>query len=217
MKKSDNLNDERKLYDPEKSHRVTIDKMKTNIVEYKDQIRDTRGEIIKTMNTNINVFNHIGQELNEQTDSMNRTIQQLDILEEKLDFSKKLVKNLSSWFSFFKKIPTEPSIHINSESKIKTRFEKTDIETLDDIYENKNTVKKYESEEEQLIMEAKRAKKEERDFYDQLLKGIDVLDRNSKTINKILTEHNDQTATIEDKVEKSDEIIRKNTQKLKKC
>lgn len=213
------------LYDPKKldstqSFDTTSEQLKTSIVKYKEKIEDTRGEILKTMKTSIEVSNHAGNELNDQTDSMNRTNKQLDIMEEKIDLSNRLVKTLSSWFSVFKKTPVAntTSTKLESESVIKTRFQQQNTEIKDDIYDKKNKdVTKYETEEEKLQAEERREKSKEDEFYDQLFKGIDVLDKNSKTINKILIEHKEQATVIESKIDKSDATIRKNTNKLVKC
>lgn len=183
-----------------------------NILECKNKIEDKRGEILKTINSSIEVSNKVGQELNEQTKSLKIINEELDLMEKKISLSKKLVKNLSSWFSIFRSNTSDIENVNNKESKScdQTKFIQSDTKINDKIYDKTNKTKItsiHDTEEE---------KSKEAEFYDQLCKGLDVLHENSVSFKKILTEHQEQGEIIHSKVDKHDLNIKKNSNKLEK-
>lgn len=205
-------NNNRQLYNSTQTNNNTnsIEQTKTNILLYKDKIENTRSEILKTTKTTIEVLNKAGNDLNEQTDSLNKINTGLDKMEKKLNHSSNLVKTLSSWFTLFKSVPTMEPIDLNqSVSEIKTKFKESDTSLIKHNIHNSNISEKniYDTEYEKI---------KEIEFYEQLFKGIDMLEKNSQSVNKILIEHNAQTEIIDTKIDKNNLKIQKNTHRLGK-
>lgn len=194
---------------------MTADQMKDGIKDYKLKIDDTRKNILNTMDETIKLSNYTGNELNEHTESLNRINNELDIMEHKLTISERLIANITSWFSYFKSTPSTVTPQIQSESKIKTKFEAKSVDVKPSNHNSKKEKKEYFSETDRLKAEEEDDKKKDKEFYDKVFAGLDVLDSNAKAFNKILTEHSKMTDVIVDKVDKSDERMKKTNDRVK--
>lgn len=196
---------------------TTEEQMKKGIKEYENKIHNTRASILTTLGETEYLENCIGNELNGQSESLMRIDTELDAMDHKLTVSETLVKNFSRWFTFKKVSTISTVVDIESNLKIKTKFEPIKIDEKDFTNNSKHkNEKKMQDREENYLTEEEEKKKKEDDFYDGVFKSLNRLENNAKQYTKILTEHSDAIETISEKVEKSDMRIKKTNEKVKK-
>lgn len=192
-----------------------IDKMTTEdfqkgILQYEDKIDNKRDDILATLRETKNISNAVGNELNENSESIERINNELDELDHKLNTSEYLVQRFASWFSFFTKPKTMPARTMTgSEVKIKTRFEATNVNTK---YKKTNK-NEYEAKTEEDIEKEKKQKEDE--FYDEVSDLLDNLNKDASIFGKIMGEHSEVLDVTGSKMDKSDGRIKKTIDKVK--
>lgn len=179
--------------------------------KYKDKIEEKRSDIVSMLVETKILSNHIGDELNDQTNTFVRINDDLNTLDHKLDISEKLVNRFTSWTSWMFKAPQLstgekiPTIKTNDD---KTIFHKNNC----NIKYDKLNLKKKGSE-----LTEQEEKEREGVFYDDVLAILDDLNNDSIVIGKILVEHNVSIDNIGDNIDRSDGRIKKTIEKVKRA
>ena len=220
------------LYDTNKmnntdTNEMTVQQMQKGIVDYEKKIDKTRDDILVSLHETENLSNHIGNELNEQTESLHRIDDELDMLDHKITISETLVKRFAGWFSFLRSPPVISEItditpsDLANKQRITTKFEpsedgKTDLTTSSTNKKTKHSQKEFETEEERLKAEEDEKIQKEKEFYDQVFKSLDKLGSDAETYGKIMNEQTKVIDALGDKVDKSDARLKKNTDKVKR-
>lgn len=171
---------------------MSTSEIKSSTMKYEKEIEKTQDNILITLRETKLLSNTIGNELNENTDSLNRINEGLDELEHKLNMSEYLVKRFSSWFSFFRPIKKMDPFVKHTNTKKFTKFEESDPEL-----DTKSNIEKPD------------------DFYDNVSVFLNSFQKDAETFGKILKEHSESIEIISDKTEKSDGRIKKSIEKVK--
>lgn len=187
------------LFTKKPADKMTISELQTSAAKYDEQIEQKQGNIINKLKETKQLSNAIGNELNSNTEALERIDDGLDEIDYKLTTSEYLVKRLSSMFSYFRTVKqSEPYVKKQNLSNDKTQFVETNFEIKSDT----------------IGTEANKLKKESA-FYDDVSLFLDELQKDSNAFGKILKEHHEQIETINTKVEKSDGRIKKTITKVK--
>lgn len=181
------------------SDKMSVEELKKNTLKYESKIHEKHQRILDTLKDTNNLSNCIGDELNENSESLERINDNLDEIEHKLNTSEYLIKRFSSWFSYFKPIKTLKPFEKISNDVEKTKFEKTNIKSKFDLSKKEEDF----------------SKKEEY-FYDDVYESLDKLQKDAETFGKILKEQEIIIDKIDDKTEKSYDRIKKTIVKVKK-
>lgn len=206
---------EKDLFTNKKIKDMTNSEIESSTLKYEKEIIIKQNNILDTLKSTKELSNAIGNELNSNTESLDRINDDLDSLEHKLKTSEYLVKKFSSWFSYF--IPVKyPESHKKHAKEIKyttkskgIKFEESDPEKKVNDLLNKNNKNNNKENNETKI--------NTNDFYDSVSLYLDDLQKDSETFGKILREQKEIIDTIEEKTERSEGKIKKTIHKVKHC
>jgi hypothetical protein len=152
--------------------------------DIKDKTRQTGSRILRRLDETDELGNIIQDELDEHTDSMIRTTQNLDDLDVKVQESKTLAKKFKSWFGLFSTtkstpIPIQSTIHEPKSVREKyIRVKKDDSEyeiTSDDPADEIAT---------KVMEKLEKLERHAQGFNEKLTKQVPLLDEISNKIDK---------------------------------
>lgn len=173
--------------------KMTVEEIENSKNKYDKKIEEKENDILITLRETHSLTNTIGNELNENTESLERINDGIDEINHKMNTAEYLVRRFSEWFSFFKPIRQQKAF-VKTTHKNKTKFVESKLNLKSDKV---NATQKSDV------------------FYDDVSMYLDELQKNADTFGIILKENAEDVDIIHTKVAKSDGRIKKTIDKVK--